>query len=405
MRVCIVTVASYAHGIGGMQAHALDLGRGLVRAGHEVEVIASRHPEGLEQTEHEGIRWHFVDAPSRRRHMPMRHPAWLRLSSEAFVQLHNARPFDVVHSESTSALGLLRRNIHRRVPVVAKFHGNFLGLTRQAMRRAREDPTPRSIIRESKYVAWVAGAHFLTPGNFYRFRACEAMVPSRQQFEDTRRSMLLERARMHVVPNGIDVDEYTPQEQDGARTTIGLNGGPLLVTVGRLNREKGVDHAIRSLQQLPEAQLAVVGSGEELGELQRLVRELGLEGRVTFAGRQPPDVVKLYLAAADVFLFPTIRDEAAPIVLLEAMASARPVIASCLGGIPEVIDHPGENGILVQPGAPAAIASAVRSLLADENMRAAIGRGARARIHAEYSLERMIERTIAVYRRASERLG
>jgi rhamnosyl/mannosyltransferase len=260
-------------------------------------------------------------------------------------------------------------------------------------------------LSESKYVAWVAGAHFLTPGNFYRFRACEAMVPSRQQLDDTRRSMLLKRSRMHIVPNGIDVAEYRPEPVENARKELGLDAGPVLVTVGRLTREKGVDHAIRAMRELPQARLVIVGDGEELDGLRALASHLGLDGRVLFAGRQPPEQVRRYLAAADAFLFPTVRDEAAPIVLLEAMASALPVVASRLGGMHEVVDRPGENGVLVAPGDPAAIALAARSLLADEQRRRRIGRGARARIEADYSLDRMVALTVEVYRIAADRLG
>jgi hypothetical protein len=128
MRICIVTVASYAHGIGGMQAHSADLCKGLVAAGHEVEVITARHPEGLTSADHLGGTWHFYDATSKKPGRPFRNRDWLTTSAAAFDELHAARPFDAVHSESTSALGLLRRGVHRQVPLVAKFHGNYLGL-------------------------------------------------------------------------------------------------------------------------------------------------------------------------------------------------------------------------------------------------------------------------------------
>ena len=90
MRICIVTVASYAHGIGGMQAHSADLCRGLVDAGHEVEVVSARHLDGLQQTEHLGATWHFVDATSRRPGRPYRNPDWLKASADAFAELHAA---------------------------------------------------------------------------------------------------------------------------------------------------------------------------------------------------------------------------------------------------------------------------------------------------------------------------
>jgi glycosyltransferase involved in cell wall biosynthesis len=404
MRVCIVTVASYAHGFGGMQAHVLDLGRGLVRAGHEVEVIAPRHPEGLERTEHEGIRWHFVDAPGRKPRRPNRHPLWLRLSAEAFERLHAENPFDVVHSESTSGLGLIRRGVHHRVPFAVKFHGNYLGLAQEAIRRGLTSDGMKRRVHEAKLLLWISGQHFIPPDTIYRFRACEAMVPSRQQFADTRISYLLKRSRLHVVPNGVDADVFRPRSSSDARSAIGVASGPLLLTVGRLNREKGVDLALCALARLDEAvKLVIVGDGEARGELEDLAGDLGLGERAIFAGRQSPDRIPLYLAAADVFLFPTQRDEAAPLVLPEAMACGLPVVASSIGGITEVIDRPGENGVLVRPRDVVGLVAEISALVADPARAERMGAAARERVLAEYTIDRMIERTLAVYELAAYR--
>ena len=90
MRICIVTVASYAHGIGGMQGHVADLCRGLVEAGHVVEIVAPKHPEGLEQTEHLGGTWHFGDVPPRKPGRPNRNRDWL--SSSVAIAMFRSLP-------------------------------------------------------------------------------------------------------------------------------------------------------------------------------------------------------------------------------------------------------------------------------------------------------------------------
>jgi glycosyltransferase involved in cell wall biosynthesis len=405
LRICIVTVASYAHGIGGMQRHGLDLVRGLVRAGHEVEVVSPRRGDGVMESEHEGARWHFVEAPSIRPGMPMRHPLWLRRSADAFDDLHARRPFDVVHSESTSGLGLLRRNVHHRVPFAVKFHGNYLGLVKAAVGRGARASTAAARIWEAKHVVWISGQHFIPPDGVFRFRSCEAMVPSQQQADDTRRSYLLRRDRVHLVPNGVDVELFRPHPRVKARAELGLPAGPLLVGVGRLNREKGFHHAIRALSHLDEARLLLVGTGEDKDYLKGLARDLNLADRVLFAGKQSTEQVASYLAAADIFVFPTDRDEAAPLVLLEAMASGLPVIASSIGGVTEVIDRPGANGFLLRPGDVAGLVQVLSDLLSDPERRERVGSSARARVLEQYTLERMIERTLDVYDHAARRLG
>lgn len=138
--------------------------------------------------------------------------------------------------------------------------------------------------------------------------------------------------------------------------------------------------------------------------LERLASDLGLAGAVRFAGAQPPEKMPDFLSAADVFLFPTERDEAAPLVLPQAMACGLPVVASRRGGITEVIDKPGENGILVPPGDEAALATAVARLYGDEQLRSRLARAALLRVREAYTVERMVASTVAVYEVARNRL-
>jgi glycosyltransferase involved in cell wall biosynthesis len=404
MRICIVTVASYAHGIGGMQAHSADLCRGLVEAGHEVEVVSARHRDGLTETEHLGATWHFVDATSRRPGRPYRNPDWLRASADAFAELHAARPFDVVHSESTSALGLLRRAVHREVPLAVKFHGNYLGLAAATIGRAVRESGIGARVREAKHLAWLTAGHVVPP-DFFRFRACEAMVPSHQQLDGTVGSYLLDRSRVHVVPNGISTDEFRPGSHGAAREALGLGPEPLLLCVGRLARDKGFATAIEALARIenPDARLLVLGGGPERELLEKTAQKAGVETRVDFLGSKPRAEVVDYLAAADVFLFPTERDEAAPLVPLEAMAAGLPVVASDIGGGAELIES-GRNGLLIPPAAVDSLAGAIDSLLADDALRRRMGEAARERILQRYTIEAMTRQTVAVYELAAERL-
>ena len=365
MRIAVVTVA--ASGIGGMQRHTQYLLRGLAEAGHDAELIA----------------------PATRSD-----PRWLDRFYEAFVEAHRRAPFDVIHSESTSALGLVRRGVHREVPIVAKFQGNFLGLTRAHVQRVLAG---RPLGREIKDFLWMSRVHF-RHGNWWRFRDVEWIVPSRQQFKNQRRSHFLHADRGHVVPNGVDASFFQPAAAHAVRARLGLDEGPLMLAVGRLNHEKGMHTAIAALARLgPPARLIILGDGEERARLHELARTLGVEDRVQFAGPQPAEVVADYFAACDVFVFPTERDEGAPVVLVEALSSGIAVVASDIDQVSEVIDRPGENGVLIGRGDVAGLADAAQRLFADDDLRRRVGQGGRERILAEYTLEQMVQRTLAVY--------
>ncbi|MEZ5099823.1 MAG: glycosyltransferase family 4 protein [Thermoleophilia bacterium] len=405
MRICVVTVAG--HGVGGMQDHTRELARGLARRGHDVQVVTARHPEGIEQEVIEGATWHYVPAESTHPSLPRRHPFWHPLSYTTFRRLHEARPFDVVHSESSSAIGLLERGVHRHGPMAAKLHGNVLSLLRASARRARRGGR-RSLVPEAKLSTWTAGLH-LSHGHLWRMRPLEWMVPSHHELAPTRRSLRLDPSRGHVVPNGIDPSVFRPRARADVRAGLGLGPEPLVASVGRLDRDKGVHHAIDALHALtdhvPDLRLVLVGEGPEGDGLARRARELGVADRVTFAGSLGRDGVAATMAAADVFLFPTERAEAAPLVLPQAMATGVPVIASRIGGIVEVAGPRSESAVLVPPGDLRALVEALRHLLADETLRERIGRAGRERVLAEYSLEGMIDRTLAVYACAARRLA
>jgi len=398
LRICIVTIAGYVHGIGGMQRHTVDLARGLVEARHEVEVVTTRHPAGIASEQHDGALWRFVDSAGNQVDR-----GWHRASTAAFVAAHEERPFDVIHSESTSALGLVRAGVHRTVPLAVKYHGNFVGLAKANVRRAVREHTPRAAARETRSFVWLCGQHF-PRGNWWRFREFESMVPSRQQLDDQRRSHFIPRSRLHVVPNGVDTRTFRPRDRGATRERLGLGPEPIAVSVGRLEREKGVHTAVEAVASLaPPTRLVVVGDGRERPALRELAAQRGVADRVTFCGAQPTDVVAEYLAAADAFVFPTERDEGAPLVLVEAMASGAPVIATNIEQIAEVVDRDQVNGFLVPARDARAVADVLRALIADPERARNVGEAGRERILDEYTIERMVERCVAVYEIAIRR--
>jgi glycosyltransferase involved in cell wall biosynthesis len=291
--------------------------------------------------------------------------------------------------------------------LVAKYQGNGIALARAALRRARAGDG-RIRLREAKGLAWLF-AEWFQYGHWYRLRPCVWIVPSRWEFEETRRSAFLQGALGHVVPNGIDAELFRPRPQAEVRAELGLGDGPLFVSAGRLNVQKGMHYAVSALVRLrpdpPDAALVIVGEGEERGRLEALAGSLGLGDRVLLVGGQPRERVAKYLAAADVFLFPTERAESFGIVLAEAMACGVPVIATDAGAVREVMGRPGVTGLLIPPGDVDALANAMGTLLGDDGLRQRLGQAARARVLAEYTVEHMVERTVDVYRFAIARNG
>ena len=382
-----------------MQDHLHELSTALARLGHDVEVVTSCGADGRAEAFEEGVRWHFLPAPAM-----FFDPTWQRLLLERFERLHGERPFDVVHSQSSAALGLVRAGVHRRVPVVVAFHGNFLSIVKASSAHVRRSRRMYTLLKESHALLKLCGVHF-RQGNWRLFRDCEAIVPSERQVADTRRSHLLRSGHVHVVPNGVNAELFRPQPRADVRRALGLDDRPLLVSVGRLDSDKGTHLALRALPRIdaPRVGLVAVGDGSDRERLVALARELWLDDRLVLPGRQPAGRVAAYLAAADVFVFPTLLAEAAPLVLLQAMACGVPVVASDIGAIPEMLGRDGAAGLLVPPGDLDALVAAVGALLHDPERRRRMGEAGRRRVLESYTVERMAERTAAVYALAAER--
>ena len=175
-------------------------------------------------------------------------------------------------------------------------------------------------------------------------------------------------------------------------------GEPLVAFVGRCEEGKGVFDLLEAVNALrasvPDVQLECAGSGE-LDALRARAAELGMAGHLRlpgWIGRQRRDEL---LARATVFVLPS-HAEGMPMGLLEAMAAGCPVVASAVGGIPDIVAH-GENGLLVTPGDRASLAVALHRVMADRDLATRLGRAARATIARDYTIERSLERLEHLY--------
>lgn len=199
----------------------------------------------------------------------------------------------------------------------------------------------------------------------------------------------LPAARVTVIPNGVDTDFFRPSPQV-------RQGPPKALAVARLVPDKDHQTLIRAFQLIagehPEAELWLVGNGPRQGAMQRLVQDLQLEGRVRFL---PAQLDLRPLLAQASFLVLSSNREAFPNVVLEAMAAGLPVVATRVGGLPEIVVS-GETGFLVPPEEPTALAAAMGRVLEDQELRRDLGYAGRVRVEQEFSLEAMVRRTTDV---------
>lgn len=182
--------------------------------------------------------------------------------------------------------------------------------------------------------------------------------------------------RIVVIPNGMDLRRFAPQEasQQSQRPIR-------LLYVGYLGTHKGVEVLLlaMALLQHSNVELELVGAGSEEPAYRAKAVELGLGNRVVWCGRRAPSDMPQAYARADIVVLPSIWEENQPVCLMEAMACGLPVVASRIGGIPDMVDD-GQEGLLIDPGDPKALCAALEALIVDPKRRSEMGKKGRQRV-------------------------
>jgi glycosyltransferase involved in cell wall biosynthesis len=194
----------------------------------------------------------------------------------------------------------------------------------------------------------------------------------------------------------IGIPELPPPAGRDLRAELGIPAGaPVAGTACALRPEKALDVLLRAAVELPELHVVIAGRGEEEPRLRRLAHEPGLAGRVHLLGFVPPAGLADVLAGLDVGVSSSDR-EGSPLSVMELMAAGRAIVATRVGGTPDLIED-GVHGLLVPPRNPPALAAAIRRLLDDPALRARLGAAARERQRAELDLDVFVRRLEELY--------
>lgn len=349
-------------GWGGQEIRILTEARGFLDRGHEVALYVARGSRIAEEAASFGVP--HVELP-----IGAKRPAGVLALAREF----RAHRRDVVntHSSTDSWLAAVACRFVRPAPALVR--------TRHVSVPVPNDAATRWLYRR-------ATARVVTTGEALAQRLV--------------RDNALDPARVESIPTGIDLARYGSIDRDAARRTVGLPAGERLVgIVATLRSWKGHRHLLDAMArpEVGDARLVVVGDGPQRDALERRAAELGLGSRIRFAGQQRD--VATWFAALDVFALPSTANEGVPQALLQAMAAGVPCVTTNAGAIPEVA-RDAETALVVAPGNPAQLASAIGRLLDDPALAARLASAARAFVTTRFGLESMLDRMEAAFRRA-----
>ncbi len=365
MSVGKVLVVSDEMEVGGSQRQIVRLLLGLKQRGVEVELLYFRKPSFLlDAVLSAGIPVHRIDK---------RGALDLRFLFALWRFLRHGR-YDLVHGFSITAELWLRLALCavRWTLLVSSIRG--LGLD-----------DPRWTFRAKRWIVAGSAAVISNSAAGADLVAARSRVP---------------RAKLEVVPNAVDLPPAIDADRrDAARKALQLAPEQLLILhVGRLVGFKNIGLLLRAMSRLPDAEpvwLWLAGDGPEREFLEAQARELGLTAQVRFLGER--DDAPVLMQAADL-LVSSSRDEGMSNSILEAMALGLPVVATAVGGSPELITD-AQSGLLVPSEDEQALADAIGRMVDDPALRARLGAGARQVIETRFAPGAMVEQTLAIYRR------
>ncbi|MDQ4036814.1 MAG: glycosyltransferase [Actinomycetota bacterium] len=373
---------------GGQNVHVAALSAQLARRGHQVTVFTRRDdaqlPDRVRTPDGYDVE-HVTAGPASE--IPKDDiltyiPAFTRALEQRWL----AEPFDIIHAHfwMSGLASILAAPLG--VPVVQTFHA--LGTVKRRYQGYMDSSPAERLAVEAQLCAQV-----------------DRVIATCSDEAAELVAMGMDRERIDIVPCGVDVDMFTPRRLPPSRRRR-------LLTVGRLVERKGVADVIEALAELPQdVDLLVAGGPEraalsldpEANRLREVARACGVASRVYFLGGVPRVAMPRLFAAADVAVAVPWY-EPFGIVPLEAMACARPVVASAVGGMLDSV-VPGVTGELVPARQPAVLADTLAALLADPQLRAARGQCGRARVTREYRWEAIAERTERVYAKLTAELS
>ena len=347
---------------GGQELHVLELAEGLAGMGHDVTVVTSNvsRDDGPEPTD-----YRVVWLPS------------TRIASDAFTfgvwkALREAKP-DVVHIHAPLCFIATQASMWAgNTPLVATYHGDYYksSLFANMLRLLRNH-------LQLPYVLRNAGTVNALSENDRRIMTDYGVDPE----------------RIEIIYPGVDLAKF-PVNEEAWRPN-----GKRILYVGRVVYEKGVKELITSFgalcQQEDDVELVIAGDGDALEDMKALARRSGLEDRVTFLGWLPHDEIIEQYGQAMVVVLPSFS-EGMPYAVLEAMAAGRPVIATDVSGLKDVVDHQ-KSGLLYDVSDPDGLREAMLRLVTDPELCRQLGERARERCQASFGRQRWLEDTVMVY--------
>ncbi len=373
------------------------IARGLAARDHQVTVLTSEDPMGRPEIEQEGVKVHFLleSRAARARRDPF--PALVR---NKFIELHQRKPFHLIHSVDNSTLRIGLEKESYKVAMAYDVAATRMSELFSLMGMSQE--TFGSIVRTGVAVGYKFLSTY-TGGDRQLLKTADGVfVASPRERLTLERYYLYPDARIHTLPYGIEMADLAPRERSEAlRQQLGIpETAKVAVTVTDMNESEEVYNLLRAFEQVvikkPSSRLIIVGTGPKFKEIERAMLDLALGSKVVLTGAIRDTDVPDYIALSDVFVNLSSRTTGFEPSLLEAMAQKKVIIGSEVSPMATIVEHSRE-GFLIRPADIAELTTLLLDIFAGHLPVVEIGEMARKKVLDLFDPQKMVVETLNAY--------
>lgn len=367
-------VPYYPPHVGGMEFYVQRLSEELVARGHEVTVFTSSNTANPSVAKVNGVRVFSLKQMTKVYNVPIVPSLFGTIIQEEKPDIIHTHQYPVFFSDVAAATSWLRN-----IPLLLHVH----------------------VVSEAKSTlsGFISDIYYSTLGLRTLQTADTVVVPS-LAYKTKLLKMHVKPEKIQVIPYGIDTKKFQNNIKGEAfKTRYNCHGSKVILSVGRLNYQKGFQYLIKAmpavLKQIPNVKLIIVGEGEQLSYLRQLSKSFGVSESVIFTGAIDQAEIPNTYSAADVFVLPSLF-ESFGIALIEAQAAGKPVIGTRTGGAQEALVD-GDTGFLVEPGDPKQLEAAIVRVLSDYNWAHKMGEKGKKFVEARFGIQTIVSSVTELY--------
>ncbi len=393
MRIAVfIKSTTFNKSFGGLETQNKTLCEGLASRGHDIVVFTpNKETKIVLERDQGGVKYVFIPSSYRYLLASLNPNSWEKKSVEVFKSYHSKTPFDLVISQSSAGIGVIKNKVDLNVKAVSIAHGTASGELKTQLQNIRSLKDLYWALRNIQYFV----RQFFGRQREYILGANMIVAVSNAVKKQLEEETFVIGDKVVVIHNGIDPSRFANiNKEEPVEEVLDETENPVkIIYLGRVVRSKGIFELADVLTELSHENFLfeIVGDGEDLEKFKDYLDEKHISKKTKVYGKTSYDDVMKLLFNADIFVLPSMRVEGFPMTLPEAMFASLPIVATAMGGIPDAIDN-GKTGYVIKPEDWADMREKILQLIKNEGLRKELGKNGRSKAEREFTLDTMLDK-------------